>query len=57
MFEATFKIAALVENNEQGQHVFQVLKHEDLSDDAGFLALVSRVSSKMCTARCRWAMN
>jgi hypothetical protein len=43
MFEATFKIAALVENNEQGQHVFQVLKHEDQSDDAGFLALVSRV--------------
>jgi hypothetical protein len=37
MFEATFKIAALVENNEQGQHVFQVLKHGDQLDDAGFL--------------------
>ena len=43
MFEATFKIAALVENNDQGQRVFQVLKQEDPVDDAGFLSLVSRV--------------
>jgi hypothetical protein len=43
MIEATFKIAALVESNEQGQRVFQVLKHEDPVDDAGFLALVAMV--------------
>ncbi len=43
MFEATFKIAALVESNEQGQRVFQVLKHGDSVDDAGFLSLVSMV--------------
>ena len=43
MFEATFKIAALVESNEQGQRVFQVLKHGDPVDDAGFLSLVAMV--------------
>jgi hypothetical protein len=43
MFEATFKIAALVESNEQGQRVFQVLKHADPADDAGFLSLVAMV--------------
>jgi hypothetical protein len=43
MFEATFKIAALVESNEQGQRVFQFLKHGDPVDDAGFLSLVSKV--------------
>jgi hypothetical protein len=43
MIEATFKIAALVESNEQGQRVFQVLKHEDPVDDAGFLSLVAMV--------------
>jgi hypothetical protein len=43
MIEATFKIAALVENNEQGQRVFQVLKHGDSTDDAGFLSLVAKV--------------
>ena len=43
MFEATFKIAALVESNEQGQRVFQVLKHGDPVDDAGFSSLVATV--------------
>ena len=43
MIEATFKIAALVESNEQGQRVFQVVKHEDPVDDAGFLSLVAMV--------------
>ena len=43
MIEATFKIAALVESNEQGQRVFQVLKHGDPVDDAGFLSLVAMV--------------
>jgi hypothetical protein len=36
-------IAALVESNEQGQRVFQVLKHGDPVDDAGFLSFVSMV--------------
>jgi len=43
MFEATFKMAALVESNAQGQRVFKVLKHEDPVDDDGFLALVAMV--------------
>ena len=43
MFEATFKIAALFEINEQGQPVFQVLKHGEPVDDAGFLSLVAKV--------------
>ena len=43
MFEATFKIAALVESNEQGQRVFQVLRQGDPVDDAGFLSLVAMV--------------
>jgi len=43
MFEATFKIAVLVESNEQGQHVYRLLKHtEPLSGD-GFIALVAKV--------------
>jgi hypothetical protein len=43
MFEATFKITALVESNAQGQRVFKVLKHEDPVDDDGFLSLVAMV--------------
>ena len=43
MFEATFKITALVENNEQGQRVFQVVKHGDPVDDAGFLSYVAMI--------------
>jgi hypothetical protein len=43
MFEATFKITALVEINEQGQRVFKVLKHGDPVDDDGFLSLVAMV--------------
>jgi len=43
MFEATFKITALVEINEQGQRVFKVLKHEDPVDADGFLSLVAMV--------------
>ncbi len=41
MFEATFKITALVESNEQGQRVFKLLKHEAPVDDDGFLSLVA----------------
>jgi hypothetical protein len=43
MFEATFKITALVEINEQGQRVFKVLKHEDPVNDDGFFSLVAMV--------------
>jgi hypothetical protein len=43
MFEATFKITALVESDEQGQRVFQVLKQVAPLDDAGFLSLAARV--------------
>jgi hypothetical protein len=43
MFEATFKITALVESNEQGQRVFKLLKHEAPVDDDGFLSLVAMV--------------
>ena len=43
MFEATFKITALVESNAQGQRVFKGLKHEDPVDDDGFLSLVARI--------------
>ena len=43
MFEATFKITALVESNAQGQRVFKVLKHEDPVDDEGFLSLVAMI--------------
>jgi hypothetical protein len=43
MFEATFKITALVESNAQGQRVFKVLKHGDPVDDEGFLSLVAMI--------------
>ncbi len=43
MFEATFKITALLESNEQGQRVFQVLKHEAPVDDEGLLSLVAMI--------------
>ena len=43
MFEATFKIAALVESNEQGQRVFHIVKQEGAVDDEGFLSLLARV--------------
>ena len=43
MFEATFKIAALVTRNEQGQRVFQVLKHRDPVDADGFFSLVAMI--------------
>ena len=43
MFEATFNIGALEENFVLGQLVFQVLKHGDQLDDAGFLSLVAMV--------------
>jgi hypothetical protein len=42
MFEATFTITALVESNEQGQHVFRVLEHADPVDDVGFFSLLIR---------------
>jgi len=35
MFEATFKITALLESNGQGQRVFKVMKHEAPVDDEG----------------------
>ena len=43
MFEAAFKIAALVTSNEQGQRVFQVLKHGEPVDDDGFFSLVAMI--------------
>jgi hypothetical protein len=43
MFEATFKITALLESNEQGQRVFQVVKHEAPVDDEGLLSLVTMI--------------
>jgi hypothetical protein len=43
MFEATFKIAALVTSNEQGQRVFQVLKRGEPVDDDGFFSLVAMI--------------
>ena len=43
MFEATFKITALLESNEQGQRVFQVVKHEAPVDDEGLLSLVAMI--------------
>jgi hypothetical protein len=43
MFEATFKITALVVSNEQGQRVFTVVEHEQPVDDGGFLSLVGLI--------------
>ncbi|HEX6555841.1 MAG TPA: hypothetical protein VF026_23985 [Ktedonobacteraceae bacterium] len=43
MFEATFKITALLESNEQGQRVFQIVKNEAPVDDAGLLSLVTMI--------------
>ena len=43
MFEATFKITALVESDGQGQHVFRILQHADPVDAGGFLSLVTMI--------------
>lgn len=43
MFEAIFKITALVVSNEQGQRVFTVVEHEQPVDDSGFLSLVGLI--------------
>ncbi|HEX6484147.1 MAG TPA: hypothetical protein VF043_35330 [Ktedonobacteraceae bacterium] len=43
MFEATFKITALVVSNGQGQRVFTVVKHTEPVDDGGFLSFVDSV--------------
>src|SRR5258706_5005086 len=43
MFEATFKITALVVSNEQGQRAFTVVEHEQPVDDGGFLSLVGLI--------------
>ncbi len=43
MFEALFKIVALVESNEQGQRVFKVTKQGAPANDGEFSSLVARV--------------
>jgi hypothetical protein len=43
MFEATFKVTALVVSNEQGQRVFTVVEHAQPVDDGGFLSLVGLI--------------
>jgi hypothetical protein len=43
MFEALFKIIALVESNEQGQRVFKVTKRGAPASDEGFSSLVETV--------------
>src|SRR5258706_9014388 len=43
MFEATFKITALVVSNGQGQRAFKVVKHAEPGDDGGFLSFVDLV--------------
>ena len=43
MFEATFTITALVENDGQGQHVFRVWQHADPVNDDGLLSLLIRI--------------
>ena len=43
MFEATFKITALVVSNGQGQRAFKVEKHAEPVDDGGFLSFVDLV--------------
>ncbi len=43
MFEALFKIVALVESNEQGQRVFKVTKRGAPANDGEFSSLVARV--------------
>ena len=43
MFEATFKITALVVSNGQGQRAFKVVKHAEPVDDGGFLSFVDLV--------------
>jgi hypothetical protein len=43
MFEAVFKIVALVESNEQGQRVFKVSERGALANDEQFSSLVATV--------------
>jgi hypothetical protein len=43
MFEALFKIIALVESNEQGQRVFKVTQRGAPASDEGFSSLVETV--------------
>ncbi len=43
MFEALFRIVALVESNEQGQRVFQVTEHEAPTNDTEFSSLLAKV--------------
>ncbi len=43
MFEALFKIVALVESNEQGQRVFKVTKRGPPANDEGFSSLLATV--------------
>ena len=41
MFEATFKIAALIESNEQGQRTFKIYQHEEPFTSSAFSSLVA----------------
>ncbi len=43
MFEALFRIAALVESNEQGQHVFHVTEHGTPANERAFSSLLATV--------------
>ncbi len=43
MFEATFRIVAQVENNEQGQRVFHVSEHGAPANESAFSSLVATV--------------
>ncbi|HEX6478167.1 MAG TPA: hypothetical protein VF043_04930 [Ktedonobacteraceae bacterium] len=41
MFEATFRITALVKSDERGQRIFRVTEREAPAHDTGFLSLVA----------------
>ena len=43
MFEALFRIVALVESNEQGQRVFHVTEHGAPANESAFSSLLSTV--------------
>jgi hypothetical protein len=43
VFEALFKIAALVESNKQGQRVFKVTKHGEPANDEQFSSLMTTI--------------
>ena len=43
MFEALFRIVALIESNEQGQHVFHISEHGAPADESAFSFFVATV--------------